>query len=238
MDADSPIFRKIMSRVLGDKPQPGDKIPTESELMNEFGLTRYTVRQALTLLVQMGIIERTPRNGSRIKAIESDALTSSMRIQFELADFDEAEFSEARLMIECSMIPYVSRRLSPKDRSDLRTIIEGIRRNASEPMKADELACNFHLALLKICGNRVMGVFAGVLQTYFSRTRHCLEGQPPAYFESVSGLFEKLLKHLEQGDVESATDDMRSIVLGLPREPVLRGEREAAAVKVVAETMN
>lgn len=226
MDTDSPVFQKIMSRVLGVKPKPGDKIPTETELMKEFGLTRYKVRKALSLLVQMGIIERTPRSGSRIKSIEPEVLSSSMHIQFELADFDEQEFTEARLMIELSMMPYVCRRLSPKDRADLRSIIEDVRRHASEPMMADELACNFHLALLKICGNRVMMVFAGVLKTYFRQTRHCLENLPSSYFKTVADLFERLLQHAEQGDVKAAIDDMQNIIVGFPREPVVRNRVE------------
>jgi len=55
--------------------KPGDPIPSESELINDSGISRGTVRQALQILTQEGLIERHPGRGSFVSypKIEQDA---------------------------------------------------------------------------------------------------------------------------------------------------------------------
>lgn len=51
-------FSKVERYLFRTQPQPGDKVAGEDELIQALGLTRYKVRQALDLLVQMGVLER------------------------------------------------------------------------------------------------------------------------------------------------------------------------------------
>ena len=48
-------FSKVERYLFRTQPQPGDKVAGEDELIQALGLTRYKVRQALDLLVQMGV---------------------------------------------------------------------------------------------------------------------------------------------------------------------------------------
>ncbi|HEY4371500.1 MAG TPA: GntR family transcriptional regulator [Burkholderiales bacterium] len=49
----------------------GDKLPTEEELCARFGCTRYTIREALKVLTEEGLIARRPRAGSVVIATEA-----------------------------------------------------------------------------------------------------------------------------------------------------------------------
>jgi len=55
--------------------KPGDSIPSESELIKEFGLSRGTVRQALQILTLEGLVERHPGRGTFVSypKIDQDA---------------------------------------------------------------------------------------------------------------------------------------------------------------------
>jgi DNA-binding GntR family transcriptional regulator len=46
----------------------GGQLPTEFELCEQFGMSRFTVREAIKQLVQMGLLSRQPRLGTRIVA--------------------------------------------------------------------------------------------------------------------------------------------------------------------------
>ncbi|MBN9064612.1 MAG: hypothetical protein BGP06_13080 [Rhizobiales bacterium 65-9] len=57
------LSRQIASGAL----KPGDKLPTEAELTERFGLSRITVREALKILQNRGLIERFARRGSFVR---------------------------------------------------------------------------------------------------------------------------------------------------------------------------
>jgi len=65
------LREKVTTKVL----KPGDILPSESELIDKFGISRGTVRQAMQILTQEGLIERYPGKGSFVShpKIEHDA---------------------------------------------------------------------------------------------------------------------------------------------------------------------
>lgn len=72
--------------------RPGDSIPSETELIDDFGLSRGTIRQALQILSQEGLVERHPgrgtyvsypkieQNANRVMGFYSGAILASGRI--------------------------------------------------------------------------------------------------------------------------------------------------------------
>lgn len=60
----------IVQRIKDGVWQPDDLIPTEAELMQEFNVSRTTIRQAISLLVQEGIITKKQGKGTFVKRRE------------------------------------------------------------------------------------------------------------------------------------------------------------------------
>lgn len=58
------ILQALRTRLAGGEWRPGDQIPTDEELMQHFGVSRFTVRAALDVLVADGVIKRYRRRGS------------------------------------------------------------------------------------------------------------------------------------------------------------------------------
>lgn len=65
----------VVSRISNGKWQSGDLIPTEIELMKEFNVSRTTIRQAISILVQEGILEKRQGRGTTVKSLK---LTGSL----------------------------------------------------------------------------------------------------------------------------------------------------------------
>lgn len=63
-----PLYEQLadkLTRYIQDgRLQPGDRLPTEAELGEMFGVSRITVRQGLAILTRNGLIERFPSRGS------------------------------------------------------------------------------------------------------------------------------------------------------------------------------
>ena len=117
-------------------------------------------------------------------------------------------------MIETAVLPFVIRRLTPAVQAEMRRLIEALRSHADEPMKADTDLMEFHLLMLRSCGNRVMEVFAMVVRTYFYSTKHLVENVSRDFFLERADLFDHLLAALTAEDLPKAADVMRRIILG------------------------
>lgn len=64
------LFEEIKRRILQGIYQNGQRLPGENELAEEFGLSRQTVRQALSMLEQGGFIHRRQGSGTYVRRVE------------------------------------------------------------------------------------------------------------------------------------------------------------------------
>jgi len=63
-----PVYRRIAESlradIEGDRLRPGDQLPTEVELTENWGASRSTVRDAIRLLTELGLVEARPGKGT------------------------------------------------------------------------------------------------------------------------------------------------------------------------------
>lgn len=63
------VFEEIMSSLLSGSYDPGEKLPSENELAENYGASRNTVRSALTKLNALGILETRKGEGTFFKGV-------------------------------------------------------------------------------------------------------------------------------------------------------------------------
>lgn len=89
MTAATPIYRRIRDALRGQiesgKYREGDRLPSESELVEEFDVARMTVRHALSQLVFENLIVRSPGRGSYVAPRKRGTATidSASQMSFE-----------------------------------------------------------------------------------------------------------------------------------------------------------
>ena len=54
------IANRIKDFIIANKLKPGDRLPTEAELAEQFGVSRVTVREATTALGFLGVLQSAP----------------------------------------------------------------------------------------------------------------------------------------------------------------------------------
>lgn len=70
------IERTIRDRILSGDWKPGDQIPSEEQLCEDFGVSRVTIRQALRILADDGLLSRGRGRGTFVR---TPTLTSGVR---------------------------------------------------------------------------------------------------------------------------------------------------------------
>lgn len=68
---------QILSWITGGRFRPGDKLPSENELADQFGLSRQTVRQSIGALVQEGWLAREQGKGTFVSRLPAERRTNS-----------------------------------------------------------------------------------------------------------------------------------------------------------------
>lgn len=205
MDIQTQIFEQIRSYLLSQFAA-GQKMETEEVLAKRFNTSRYKVRKVLATLSQMGVLDRSPKKGSKLKKPDAETMSEQIRFQFKVAGFDAAEFIEARAIIECAILPVVVRRITPSLMTQLENALYKIEENAHDPLEADKYDRDFHILILKACGNRVLEVFSSVLLTYFERTTKMVSSFGPEHFLEVAREEGAILDAIKANDPDLAAE--------------------------------
>ncbi len=79
------MYRIVRERILAGQYQVGERIPSEKELIEEFGVSRITSKKALDMLVQEGMIHRQPGRGSFVtrKEQQDDSAVPAVEAEAE-----------------------------------------------------------------------------------------------------------------------------------------------------------
>ena len=157
--AQTELYQRVRAHLIGLGLQPGDKIEPEIELAKRLGVSRHHIRQVLTAMVQGGILDRVPKRGTVIRAFDSSSLSDHIRFQFEVANFDVAEFKEARILVERAALPLTVRRITPSEIVQVEETIERMIEFQEQPEKADVYDRDFHVLLFRASGNRLLESF-------------------------------------------------------------------------------
>ncbi len=94
------VARGMRERVMNGEYRAGDRLPSEAELCAIYGVSRMTVRRAVTLLAQDGVVFTENGRGTFVRAPELGAATFDLGSLRRLVD-DAAttvKISEARIV--------------------------------------------------------------------------------------------------------------------------------------------
>jgi len=89
-DIPSLVARQIVDLISEGRLKPGDKLPSEHEMTNLFGISRISLREAMKLLEAKGYIESRDRRGKFVRSVV-DTMRSPIE---ELISIDRAKIWE------------------------------------------------------------------------------------------------------------------------------------------------
>lgn len=151
------IAIRMKESMLAGGMKPGDKLPSAKQLMEQFGVGRSTVREALSALQAMGWIETRQGEGSFIKALPlADSLEHAMGVSSNLDKRKTLELLEARKALEVSNAMIAAERSNDADIQDLQQIVEKMEQHIGDETIGEELDISFHMTLAKATHNTIM----------------------------------------------------------------------------------
>lgn len=129
--------------------RPGDRLPSERELCERFGVSRVTVREALRVLEANGLIEIRvgARGGAFVTSPTSQQVGEGLADLLSLSPLTAAEVTEARLVFEIGIIPLIVERATEDDLAELRALNDAHQRAHDDGTYTMEMSADFHIRL-------------------------------------------------------------------------------------------
>src|SRR5574341_2254058 len=112
--ASEDIVQQIKAQIFAGQIVPGHRLPTEMELCEQFRVSRTTVRDALRVLESQGLIEIKvgAGGGAFVAEPRHETVSESLSNMLKMQSVDIEELSEARLVIETSIVAFAAKRAS------------------------------------------------------------------------------------------------------------------------------
>src|SRR4030042_573321 len=171
------VAATIKDSILNGHWKPGDRLPSETELGNQFGVSRHTIREALRALELSGLI--TIRTGVAGGPIGTDTIMSSISSlyldAFQMKKITVDEFTAARMAIEEVILSDAIEKADEEDIAKLKENVLIAKQLASRGEIVTDVNFEFHSLLAQASKNRVFII----LETTINTIHHNLRSRAP-----------------------------------------------------------
>ena len=156
--------------ILSDGLQAGAQLPSERDLSGSLAVSRNIVREALSVLVAEGLIEKKAGRGIFVREFDPAQVVKQVAVSVSHDGHDLAEFSEARAVVELGAAPLMAERITGEQIQRL----EALNRNLAEKLRKGQSVVKedleFHKVLLQSTQNSVLVKLIPLLVEHFRLT--------------------------------------------------------------------
>ncbi|RSN64342.1 FadR/GntR family transcriptional regulator [Actinomadura sp. WAC 06369] len=233
------VARRLRRRIVEGSLKDGDYLPNEASLMEHFGVSRPTLREAFRVLESEGLIEvrRGSRTGARVTVPGPEVVARPAGLLLRLGGATLGDVYQARGAIEPAAARLLALSGDEERYAALAAELEPARASVSDYERfAVDSAC-FHLRLVELSGNRTLALMAGMVheiilrQTQRSVRAHEAGGRHGDYARALRA-YEKLVALVRSGDGPAA-ERFWSRHLRIADDLVLRDQEATSVIDIL-----
>jgi DNA-binding FadR family transcriptional regulator len=158
---------KIYEYISANKMSPGDALPKEEELAKILRVSRIIVREALSRVRMLGLVESRRRKGMTVAEPDAFAGLERMISGGVISGGHKKDLLEVRIILEHGICDFVFQRRTEADIDELERIIKDERKKNISEAELEEIDIAFHSKLYEISGNNVVKRLQGILRPFF-----------------------------------------------------------------------
>ncbi|QDV43848.1 HTH-type transcriptional regulator LutR [Stieleria neptunia] len=171
------VFQQMLQNVQSGDWESGSEIPSERSLIDEFGVSRIAIREALSMLRGLGVVDISHGRRTRVKPIGSETLGNLLPLMLLCGGqrtFDQV--FEVRLAIESQTASLAARRRTDEHLVKLDILLQRFRdAMTSAESDAQPVDLEFHLEIARAADNPLFPVLLEALAGFvaFAQKESC-----------------------------------------------------------------
>jgi GntR family transcriptional regulator, transcriptional repressor for pyruvate dehydrogenase complex len=229
----SPLYKQVLERIQAlvstGALVPGDQLPAERELAAQLGVSRTSLRQALTALEAVGMVEIRHGAGAYLVATEPDQVVTSLAVTLAEQNRRLPEAMEARMALERFIAGLAASRRTEADLESARRALARMEQEIEAGGLGTGGDADFHEALWAAAHNGVLSRLLESLNKPMARIREESLSQDQRPQRSLAAHW-RILEALEQGDPAAAVAAMDAHLWEVADTVLLKHVRESRGV--------
>lgn len=203
------VMENVKNYIVDNDLRPGDRLPTEKEMVAELGISRNILREGLKSLEALGLIDIRVGDGTYVREFDYATVLSHISFAVSRTKQELKHFMHARVVIEVGALDYVISQLDDEDIAGLEEILD--RYDESETLESSaKLDLEFHQQLLVLSRNPILTEFGTFLGRFFIEALYFVTPDPKP--RTTSG-HRDLIEALRARDLARSTELMRAHIL-------------------------
>ena len=206
------VVEQIQEAIFDGRLQTGQTLPAERELKTMFNISRGTLREALRVLEQKGLIEIKlgVGGGSIVKAVDTAQISESLGLLIRSQKVSLNHLARFREDVEGIIAAHAAQRRSQEDIKQLKQLLtkalECVEQGRTQRDAFINIDKQIHMSLAGITGNPIyISVLHSIhdnIHRYYDRF---LSMEKPELEENYQDLYD-IIEAVEQGRAEQARD--------------------------------
>lgn len=153
------VANRLLESIVARGLLPGDRLPTERDLAEQFAVSRTVVREAVRSLAGKGIIEARPGRGLTVAAVDAAAVRQSLRLYIHgSSSIDYRRMHEVRATLEVQVAGLAAERATAAEIGQLGEICDRMEAVLHENEAASQADVDFHRVLAASTHNELFEV--------------------------------------------------------------------------------
>ncbi len=144
-----------MDMIKSGELKPGDKLASVQQLAENFQVGRSAVREALSALRAMGLVEMHQGEGTYIREFESNMLTLPAYTAMLMKKTDVKNLLEVRRILEVGAVSAAAERRTEEQLAEIEAALEQMKQASDEEL-GEEADFQFHMAIAKASQNDLL----------------------------------------------------------------------------------
>jgi GntR family transcriptional repressor for pyruvate dehydrogenase complex len=191
----------------------GERLPSERDLCERFGVSRVTVREALRILEAGGLVtvKVGARGGAYITSPSSDRIGRGIEDYLTMSPtITPAEVTEARLILELGIVPVVCERATEEDIAGLLDLCDEADASIAAGTYTMEMSAEFHIRVARLAHNGAIEMLLGPFHRPMLTSMKAAREAAPAMGALGVKEHRKFVLAVRDNDVPKATALMRA----------------------------
>lgn len=222
------IVADIKNKIIAGELKDGDLLASQDELARGFGVSRASLREALSQLCLMGVVETRQGSGTFVKSASAADYMNVLSPLLTMDGASAAELLEARFFIEPPMAELAAANATDEQVEKMKTAVVGMRR-AYETDDTDSFVAfdtQFHMLIAASSKNRVLMKVLEVIKNLLPMCMRRFHSAAPTRVPTSMRYHEEIYEAISRRDLAGARQGMEKhigFLMQLNRESIPGG---------------